>query len=86
MREDILTHGNRDFLVTSSYLLDLANRAEELFKCANEAQRSKLLGFLLSNLELNDKKLSFTVNYPFNLMIEAKEKEPEGSESSIWCG
>ena len=33
---DILTKGNKDFLLTCSYLLDLANRAEELFKCADE--------------------------------------------------
>jgi hypothetical protein len=52
---DILTKGNKDFLLTCSYLLDLANRAEELFRNGNEAQRSKLLGFLLSNLKLNDK-------------------------------
>jgi site-specific DNA recombinase len=83
---DILTNGNKDFLVTSSYLLDLASRAEELFKCADEAQRSKLLGFLLSNIKLNDKKLTFDVNYPFNLMFEDNEKGPEGPKTALWCG
>lgn len=83
---DILTNGNKDFLVTSSYLLDLANRAEELFKCADEGQRSKLLGFLLSNIKLNDKKLTFDVNYPFNLMFEDNEKGPEGPKTALWCG
>ncbi|HJQ09057.1 MAG TPA: recombinase family protein [Candidatus Saccharimonadales bacterium] len=82
---DILTNGNKDFLVTSSYLLDLACRAEELFKCADEGQRSKLLGFLLSNIKLNDKKLTFDVNYPFNLMIEENKKGPEGPKSAHWC-
>jgi DNA invertase Pin-like site-specific DNA recombinase len=85
-RLDILTKGNGDFLITASYLLDLANRAEELFKLADEGQRSKLLGFLVSNLKLNDKKLSYTVNYPFNLLIEQKENDPDGSKTSIWCG
>lgn len=83
---NVLTNGNKDFLVTSSYLLDLANRAEELFKCADEGQRSKLLGFLLSNIQLNDKKLSFTVNYPFKAMLEEKEKAPEGAKTQLWCG
>lgn len=83
---EVLTKGNKDFLITSSYLLDLANRAEELFTCADEAQRSKLLGFIVSNLKLNDKKLSYTVNYPYNLVLEEKEKSLDGSETALWCG
>jgi site-specific DNA recombinase len=83
---DILTNGNKDFHVTASYLLDLVSRIEELYACADEGQRSKLIGFLLSNLKLNDKKLSFTVNYPFDKVIEEKQKAPEGAESLIWCG
>lgn len=83
---DILTKTNKEFLVTASYLLDLVGRADELFKIADEGRRSKLIGFLVSNLQLNDKKLSFTVNYPFNKVIEAKEKSQNGSDSSLWCG
>ena len=83
---DVLTKGNKDFLVTASYLLDLIERADELFRMADEGRRSKLIGFLVSNLQLNDKKLSFTVNYPFNKVIEAKEKSQNGSDSSLWCG
>jgi len=82
----ILTKGNRDFHVTASYLLDLAMRAEELYKLADDGQRSKLIGFLVSNLQLNDKKLSFTVNYPFNMISETKEKSQNNSNSSLWCG
>lgn len=83
---DVLTNGNKEFLVTASYLLDLVGRADELFKMADEGRRSKLIGFLVSNLQLNDKKLSFTVNYPFNKVIEAKEKSQNDSDSSLWCG
>ncbi len=85
-RLNVLTKGSKDFLVTASYLLDLVNRADELFQLADEGKRSKLIGFLVSNLQLNDKKLSFTVNYPFNKVIEANENPPEGGESPVWCG
>lgn len=85
-RLDVLTRGNKDFLITASYLLDLTNRAGELFRLADEGKRSKLIGFLVSNLKLNDKKLSYTVNYPFNLIVEEKEKEPNGSKTQLWCG
>lgn len=85
-RLDVLTKGNKDFLVTASYLLDLVNRASSLFEMADEDQRSKLIGFLVSNLHLNDKKLSYTVNYPFNKILEAKENDPHGSKNQLWCG
>lgn len=83
---DVLTKGDKDFLVTASYLLDLLSRAKELFELADEDQRSKLIGFMVSNLQLNDKKLSYTVNYPFDRVLEAKEKDPDGSKTQIWCG
>lgn len=82
---EILTNGNKDFQVTASYLLDLVNRIEDIYSCADEGQRSKLIGFLLSNLKLNDKKLSFRVNYPFDQLMEVKQKAPEGAKSQIWC-
>ncbi|MEX0748780.1 MAG: recombinase family protein [Candidatus Saccharimonadales bacterium] len=85
-RLNVLTRGNKDFLVTASYLLDLVSRVSELFQLADEGQRSKLLGFLVSNLKLNDKNLSYTVNYPFNLVIEEKEKAPDGAKTQLWCG
>lgn len=53
---------------------------------ADDGQRSKLLGFLLSNLQLNDKKLSFTVNYPYNQLIQLNRKPPEGGKNAVWCG
>ena len=83
---ELLTNGNKDLLVTTSYLIDLANRVEILFKQGNEDQRSKLLGYIVSNLKLNDKKLSFSINYPFNMFVEEKERSLNGSETSIWCG
>lgn len=83
---DILTKGNKDLLLTCSYLLDLANRAEELFKSADESQKSKLLGFILSNLQLTDKKLTFIVNFPCNELIQLNRKAPEGAKNAVWCG
>ncbi len=53
-----LTSDNKSFALTSSCLLDLAQRAEELFLASDERLRQKLLEYVLSNIELNDKKLS----------------------------
>jgi DNA invertase Pin-like site-specific DNA recombinase len=53
-RLKMLTSDNKSFQVTASYLLDLAQRAEQLFKESDPALQQKLLEYLLSNIELND--------------------------------
>ena len=85
-RLKVLTSDNKSFQVTASYLLDLAQRAEELFKTSDESLRQKLLEYLLSNIELNDKKLSYMLNDPFRTVAEAKQKAQNGLNENIWCG
>ena len=85
-RLKLLTNDNKQFQVTASYLLDLAQRADQLFKESDEGLRQKLLEYVLSNIELKDKKLSYMFNEPFRTIIEAKKKSLVGSESNIWCG
>lgn len=85
-RLKMLTSDNKNFQITASYLLDLAQRAEQLFKESDEGLQQKLLEYMLSNIELNDKKLSYILNDPFKTIVEAKKKSPVGSESTIWCG
>jgi len=36
-------------------------------------------------LQLNDKKLTFSVNYPYCELIPLNRKPPEGGQSAIWC-
>ena len=81
----MLTSDNKQFQVTASYLLDLAQRAETLFKESDEGLRQKLLEYLLSNIELNDKKLSYNLNQPFRAIAEAKKKSLSAHNSDIWC-
>lgn len=81
-----LTKDNKSFQVTASYLLDLAQRAEELFKCSNNELRQKLLNYMISNVELKDKKLSYILTDPFREMAEQKKKAQTEPESNIWQG
>ncbi|MDB5179416.1 MAG: hypothetical protein JWN12_48 [Candidatus Saccharibacteria bacterium] len=85
-RLKLLTSDNKTFQVTASYLLDLAQRAEELFKESDDGLRQKLLEYLLSNIELKDKKLSYILNDPFKSIVEAKKKSLTAHNSDIWCG
>ena len=82
----MLTSDNKSFQVTASYLLDLAQRSAQLFSESDEGLQQKLLEYVLSNIELNDKKLSYILNDPFKTIVEAKKKAIAGSNSDIWCG
>ena len=80
----MLTSDNKDFQVTVSYLLDLAQRAEQLFNESDEGLRQKLLEYVLSNIELKDKKLSYILNDPFRTVVETKKKSLAAHNSNIW--
>jgi site-specific DNA recombinase len=81
-----LTSGNKDFLITASYLLDLIQRSNELFECSTEPQKQKLIKMLLSNIKMWDKKLYFDVNDPYKTIIEENKRALSGSNNANWCG
>lgn len=81
-----LTHSNKSFIVTISYLLDLAQRSADLFKNARPELQQKMLKIVLSNMELNDKKLSYIVNDPYKTMIQENKKAQNEPGSEQWCG
>lgn len=81
-----LTKDNKSFQVTASYLLDLAQRANELFKCSNYDLRQELLSYMLSNVELNDKSLSYILNDPFRKVIEQNRNARREPKSDLWQG
>jgi len=83
-RLKLLTSDNKSFQVTASYLLDLAQRSAELFRTSDEALQQKLLEYVLSNIELNDKRLSYILNDPFKTIVETKKKALSGSNPNIW--
>jgi site-specific DNA recombinase len=81
-----LTSGNKSFLVSESYLLDLCQRAASLFDCSNYELRQQLLSFMFSNIELNDQKLSYKLNDPFRRVVKLNKLASKGSKSSFWQG
>jgi len=82
----MLTSDNESFQVTASYLLDLAQRAAQLFQESDETLQQKLLEYVLANIELKDKKLSYVLTDPFKTIVETKKKALSGSNPNIWCG
>ncbi|HKR81374.1 MAG TPA: recombinase family protein [Candidatus Saccharimonadales bacterium] len=81
-----LTDSNMNFLTTASHLLDLAQRSKELFSTSNNLGRQKLLRFIVSNVYLMDKTLSYTVNDPYKTFITLNKKPQKGLNDTNWCG
>lgn len=72
-----LTSGDKSFVATSSYLLNIAKIAGKLFKSSKPELKSKILYLVLSNLELDNKKLIFNLLSPFDRLLAL-------SQSSNW--
>lgn len=81
-----LTEDNKSFQVTASYLLDLAQRAADLFKCSNFELKQKLLEYLISNVELTDKRLSYSLNDPFRTISETLKLGQNTKNENAWQG
>ncbi len=84
-----LTHNDKSFMLTSSYLLEIATKAPQLFKSSKAALKSKLLRFLLSNLVIQDKKLVFNLKAPFDVIARCSKSQnwlslPVSNLSRFW--
>ena len=60
-------------------------RCNQLFKTSDNLLKQKILRVLVYNVELYNKSLSYTVNDPYKAFIELNKKDPEGSDSHLWC-
>lgn len=77
---------NTSYYITASKMLDLAKRAGELFKSSEVGEKRQLLKYLLQNLELDGKKLSFQLKTPFNMLFLYNTKTPLQREAFLWGG
>ena len=73
--EQMQDHSDADeqFYLTANMTLNIAKRAKEIFMSSEVDEKRQLLGFLLQNCSLNEKKLEFTIRSPFNLMLNQSD-------------
>ena len=69
------SEAEEDFAITSIYLLELANRTSEIFKSSKVEQKQHLINFVLSNLQLKDKKLLYEAKKPFDLLLQMAKNQ-----------
>ena len=93
MRE-IEAHGtaNQTYIEDGVRLLEVAQRARDLFESKPPAEKRKLLNFVLSNCSWKDRELTVEYRHPFELLAVAVASEmqqvgielAENAKSDIW--
>ena len=68
-----LTSNDTSFMVTASYLLEIAKEAPRLFRSSKPALQRKLLKFVLSNLTIKGNKIDFNLKTPFDTIAECSK-------------
>lgn len=61
---------DKNYYVTAERLLFLASVAAKLYKSSKPDEKRELVGFLLSNLQLDGRILRYTVNTPFDAIAK----------------
>jgi site-specific DNA recombinase len=69
------SEGDKQFLINASYILELANRAGELFESSEVSQKRQLIEMVLSNLKLEGEKLVYNLKAPFDAIAECSQND-----------
>ena len=75
-----LNDDDQELIINTSYLLDLVSRMEELYKSSKPELKNKLLRFLFSNLQIDNKELYFDLNDPFKTIGGETKKHTKASD------
>ncbi len=70
VRQEAHSKADEEFITTVESLLFVASHVKELFKSSKVEQKREILNLLLSNCELKDKKLVYSIRKPFNILME----------------
>lgn len=73
-----LQEADDDYYITVKLLLNLSNRAFDLFKSSEVEEKRQLLKLVLSNLRPDGKKFLYDAIKPFNLILESSDRQE-------WC-
>ena len=68
-----LTKDDKSFMITASYLLEIAQKAATLFESSKPALKAKLLGFLFANLKMDGKIVHYNLKSPFDMILECSK-------------
>ncbi len=75
---DQLEEAQDNYYITAKYVLELVNRAHELFIGSEVEEKRQLIKLVLQNLRLEDEKLLWDAAKPFDTLLNL-------SDSQRWC-
>jgi len=77
-------NANTSYYITASKILDVANRASELFESSEIDEKRLILKNVLQNLKLDDKKLTYELKTPYNMLFLYNTKTPSKRKEFLW--
>ena len=83
---NILTSTPKTLQNTIYQMIQLSQNAHKLFQKAEKHIKNSMLEILLSNIELKNKKLTFSLNFPCWAGGEIQPHNSEKQKFTDWCG
>lgn len=74
-----LSKADEEYYITSSLLLDLASRSQELFLSSEPDEKREIIQLVFQNLSLNQGNLEYTMNKPFDSIFKSAKGLKWGS-------
>jgi hypothetical protein len=74
-QKDMHGKADKEFYITASRILELANKATRILESSKAEQKRQLLQFLLQNSTLDGKRVDFTLKKPFDGILIASKTE-----------
>jgi site-specific DNA recombinase len=80
-RDDIViqienhTKADSDYYIEAKKILDVSQRAYEIFKSSEDEEKRQFLTFMLQNSVLNERKLDVTLRKPFDDLLSCSQQQ-----------
>lgn len=77
---ELLTKADEKFSIAVATILSLGNNAYQIFQSSKVETKREILHILLSNLKLQDRKISYTLRKPYDYIKSLNKKTPSQKE------
>ncbi len=79
-KSELLTKADEKFSIAVATILSLGNNAYQIFQSSKVETKREILHLLLSNLKLQDRKISYTLRKPYDYIRSLNKKTPSKKE------
>ncbi len=71
----LLQNAEDNYYITAKYVLEIANKACDLFKCSEMEEKRQLMKLVLSNTRIEGRKVLFEAQKPFNTILDFADRQ-----------